>query len=208
MRLARRRQGRDADAQPAGQEEPPHLRELRRDRQHLPRRREGQGREGLRHHRRRRQFLLRRRRVRDHRPAGRDGHGRPARIHPHDRRGREGDAPMPAADRRGDRRRVRGRRRDPRDGVRPAHRHREGQGRVPVQPRGPGRLRHGRVRDPAAHHRPGPRLGTALHRPRDERRGSRALGLLQPARRARSGARRGDRSSRASSPTARPSPTA
>ena len=61
--------------EPAGQEEPAHLRELRRDRRHLPRRGEGQGRQGVRHHRRRRQFLLRRRRVRDHRPAGRDGHG-------------------------------------------------------------------------------------------------------------------------------------
>ena len=44
VRLDGRRQGRDADAQPAGQEEPAHLRELRRDREHLPRRREGQGR--------------------------------------------------------------------------------------------------------------------------------------------------------------------
>ena len=55
------------------------------------------------------------------------------------------------------------------------------QGRVPVQPRRPRRLRHGRLRDPAAHHRPGPRVGTAVHRPLDERRGGRALGLLQPA---------------------------
>ena len=73
---------------------------------------------------------------------------------------------VPAADRRGDRRRLRRRRRDPGDGVRPAARHREGQGRVPVQPRRPCRLRHGRLRDPAAHHRPGPRRGAALHRPR------------------------------------------
>ena len=90
---------------------------------------------------------------------------------------------VPAADRRGDRRRLRRRGRDPRDGVRPADRHRQGQGRVPVQSRRACRLRHGRLRDPAAHHRPGPRVGAALHRPRDGRRGSRALGLLQPARR-------------------------
>ena len=32
--------------------------------------------------------------------------------------------------------------------------------RVPVQPRRACRLRHGRVRDPAAHHRPGPRLAS------------------------------------------------
>ncbi len=42
----------------------------------------------------------------------------------------------------------------------------EAQDRVPVRARRPGRLRHGRLRDPAAHHRPGPRLGAALHRPR------------------------------------------
>ncbi len=87
-----------------------------------------------------------------------------------------------AADHRGrDRRRLRRRRRDPRDGVGSAGRHREGQGRLPVQSRRSCRLRHGRLRDPAAHHRPGPRRGAALYRPRHGRRGSRALGLLQPA---------------------------
>ena len=64
---------------------------------------------------------------------------------------------LPAADRRGDRRRLRRRGRDPRDGLRPAPRHRQGQGRVPVQSCRPRRLRHGRLRDPAAHHRAGPR---------------------------------------------------
>ena len=49
---------------------------------------------------------------------------------------------------------------------------------------GLGGLRHGRVRDPAAHHRPGPRERAALYRARDGRRGSGALGLLQPALRA------------------------
>ena len=44
-------------------------------------------------------------------------------------------------------------------------------------------LRHGRVRDAAADRRPGPRRRAAVHRPLDGRRGGRALGLLQPARR-------------------------
>jgi enoyl-CoA hydratase/carnithine racemase len=49
----------------------------------------------------------------------------------------------------------------------------------------PGRLRHGRVRDAAAHHRPGPRERAAVHRPCARWRGGRALGLVQPPRRAR-----------------------
>ena len=52
------------------------------------------------------------------------------------------------------------------------------QGGVPVQPRRARRLRHGRLRDPAAHHRAGPRGGAALYRPRARRRGSRALGFF------------------------------
>ena len=48
--------------------------------------------------------------------------------------------------------------------------------RLPVHPRRPRRLRHGRLRDPAADHRPGPRLGTAVHRPGDDRRGRRSPG--------------------------------
>jgi enoyl-CoA hydratase/carnithine racemase len=55
------------------------------------------------------------------------------------------------------------------------------QDRLPVHPRRPGGLRHGRLRDPAAHHRAGPRLRTAVHRPRHDRRRGRALGLPQPA---------------------------
>ena len=62
--------------------------------------------------------------------------------------------------------------------VRPAHRHARGADRVSVQPRRPCRLRHGRLRDAAAHHRPGPRRRTALHRPRHDGAGRRALGLL------------------------------
>ena len=60
-----------------------------------------------------------------------------------------------------------------------------GADRVPVQSRRPCRLRHGRLRDPAAHHRPGPRRRTALHRPRHDGAGRRALGLFQQARRRR-----------------------
>ena len=40
------------------------------------------------------------------------------------------------------------------------------QDRLPVQPRRPSRRGHGRLRDPAADHRPRPRGGTAVHRPR------------------------------------------
>ena len=78
-----------------------------------PRRR----REGGRAHRRRRQLLLRRRRARDHRPAGAAEGARAADVHAHDRRPRQGDARLPAADRRRDRRRLRRRRRDHGDGV-------------------------------------------------------------------------------------------
>ena len=152
-------------AEPPRAQEPADLRLLRRAARPVPaaevrRRREGGG-----DHRRRRQLLLRRRRARDHRPAGAARHARAAGVHPHDRRPGEGDARLPAADRRRHRRRVRRRRRDRRDGVRPAPRHRAQQDRVPVHPRRPGRLRHGRLRDAAAHHRPGPRRRTAVHRP-------------------------------------------
>ena len=51
-----------------------------------------------------------------------DTHGA-ARLHAHDRRPGQGDARLPAADRRRDRRHLRRRRRDHRDGVRPAPRH-------------------------------------------------------------------------------------
>ena len=46
-----------------------------------------------------------------------------ARLHHDDRQSRQGDARLPAADRRRDRRRLRRRRRDPRHGVRHPHRH-------------------------------------------------------------------------------------
>ena len=81
------------------------------------------------------------------------------------------------------------------------------QGRVPVHARRPGRLRHGRVRDPAAHHRPGPRRGAAVHRPLDDGRRGRALGLLQPPVRARRAPRRRGQDWRTSWRTAPPSPT-
>ena len=206
-RLRRGRQGRDADAEPAGQEKPADLRQLRRDRRHLPRRGEGQGRQGHRRHRRRRQLLLRRRRVRDHRAAHQDEHGGAARLHPDDRRRGEIHARLPAADHRGDRRRLRRRRRDHRHGLRHPHRHRGGEGRVPVQPRRPRRLRHGRLRDPAAHHRPGPRGRAAVHRPQHGRRGGRAHGLLQPARQIRDRAGRRAEARARSRQRARPSAT-
>ena len=79
--------------------------------------------------------------------------------------------------------------------------------RLPVHPRRPRRLRHGRLRDPAADHRPGPRLGTAVHRPGDERRGRRSPGASttgSPSDAARRGAGAGAQPRRA----ARPSPTA
>ena len=41
---------------------------------------------------RRRQFLVRRRRLRDHRAADADENARAPRLHPHDRRRRQGDA--------------------------------------------------------------------------------------------------------------------
>ena len=44
------------------------------------------------------------------------------------------------------------------------------------------RLRHGRLRDPAAHHRTVARLRAALYRPLHDRGGGRALGFLQPHR--------------------------
>jgi hypothetical protein len=73
------------------------------------------------------------------------------------------------------------RRRDHHHGIGPAHCHAGGEDRVSVHPGRPCRLRHGRVRHAAAHHRPGPRGGAALHRPLHERGRRRALGLLQPA---------------------------
>ena len=69
------------------------------------------------------------------------------------------------------------------------------------------RLRHGRLRDPAAHHRPVAGLGTALHRPLHDRGGGRALGLLQPYRHAGSGAAAGAAYGQADFRRTRPSPT-
>ena len=63
-----------------------------------------------------------------------------------------------------------------------------GADRVPVHPRRPRRLRHGRLRDPAAHHRPGPRRRAALHRPLDDapRRASAGASSTGSSRRTRS----------------------
>ena len=108
-------------------------------------------------------------------------------VHPHDRRSRQGDAGLSAADYRGGRWHLRRRRRDRRDGVGHAPGRNRRQGRVPVQQGRPCRLRHGRLRDPAPHHRTIAGIGTALYRPLHDRGGGRALGLLQPHRHTRSG---------------------
>ena len=115
--------------------------------------------------RRRRQFLLGRRRPRDHRPADQNGSRRAAQIHAHDRRPGARDARLPAADHRRGRGRVRRRRRDHGDGQRHSLRPAGLQDRLPVQPRRPVGRRHGRLRDPAAPHRPRPRRRAAVHRP-------------------------------------------
>ena len=152
-------------ARPAGAQEPADLRFLCRAARHVPRPRLCRRRRRRGVPVQRRQFLLRRRCPRHHRPAGRDGHEGAARLHPHDRRSRQGDAQLRQADHRGGRRRRGRRRRHHRHGLRHPHRHAGGQDRLPVHPRRARRLRHGRLRDPAAHHRPGPRRRAALHRP-------------------------------------------
>ena len=140
-------------------------------------------RESRRHPRRRRKFLLGRRRPRDHRAADEDELSRTAQIHPDDGRPGPGDPRLPAADHRGRRRRLRGRGRD--------HGHGE---RHPLRPArrktaflftrvGLSRRRHGRLRDPAAPHRPWPRGGASVHRPHHDQRRRPRLGLFQPGRR-------------------------
>ena len=201
-------QGRDDHARPARAQEPAHLRLLRRAARHVPR-------AGATPTTSRRVVITG---AGGNFCSGGDVHeiigpldphddAGAAGLHADDRRSRQGDARLPAADHRGGRRRLRRRRRDPRDGVRPALRHRRGQGRVPVHPRRARRLRHGRLRDPAAHHRPGPRRRAALHRPRDDGEEGRALGLLQRARPRRTTCSPSARRWRSGSPTARPSRT-
>ncbi len=155
----------------------------------------------------RRQFLLRRRRARHHRPAARARHEGPARLHPHDRRSGQGDARLSAADHRRGRRRLRRRRRHDRAVLRSAPRHAAGEDRVPVHPRRPCRLRHGRLRHAAARDRTGPRRGTAVHRPHHDGGGRRALGLLQSAGRGRRSRREAIALARSRSRPARPSRT-
>jgi hypothetical protein len=58
---------------------------------------------------------------------------------------------------------------DPRHGLRRPHRNRRRQGRVPVQPRGACRLRHGRLRDPAAHRGAGAGVRASVYRSRHGR---------------------------------------
>src|SRR5262245_7247364 len=73
---------------------------------------------------------------------------------------------------------MRGCRRHPRHGLRPAHRNPRRQGGVSLQPRRACRLRHGRLRDPAAHRRAGPCRRAALYWARARRRGGRTLGFF------------------------------
>ncbi len=155
-------------ARPAGAQEPADLRQLCRIARHVPRPRLCRRRRCRGVPAQWRQFLLGRRCPRHHRPAGQDGHEGAARLHPHDRRFRQGDAELRQADHRGGRRRGGRRRRHHRHGLRHPHRHAGGEDGVPVHARRPCRLRHGRLRDPAAHHRPGPCRRTALHRPHDD----------------------------------------
>ena len=141
--LAARRQGRHHHAQPPGAQEPAHLRILRRAARHVSRAR------------------LRGRASRPScspapaatsapaatctRSSGRSSRCRAratcraAALHAHDRRPGEGDARLPAADRRGGRRHLRRRRRHPRDGLATCARHAAQQGRVPVRARRPRR---------------------------------------------------------------------
>ena len=206
--LAHGRRGRNHLARPAGAKKPAHLRELRRAPRHVSRAALRRRREGGRLRSERRQFFLRRRRARHHRPARRDGHEEPARLHAHDRRSREGDAPLPKAGDRGGRRHLRRRRRDHRHGRRHPLRHAGGEDRLSLHPRRARRLRHGRLRDPPAHHRAGQGGGASLHRPHDERGGGRALGLLQSPRPGREPRSAKPSPSRNSSRAARPSRTA
>ena len=99
---------------------------------------------------------------------------------------------VPAADRRGGRRRLRRRRRDGRAGLRPAPRHAGGEDRVPVRARRPGRLRHGRLHAAAAHRSArGARPSCCTPGRAMTRRRGRRVGILQPARRTRRAAGRG-----------------
>ena len=149
-------------------QEPADVRVLRRAARHLPRRwrtrdESSRGRDRGRGG----QLLLGRRRARHHRPADRrwtcDGL---LRLHAHDRRPGEGDA-RPARSRSS--RRSTASASAPARSIAMACDLRIGTPRAKVAflfiARRPGRLRHGRVRDAAAHHRPGPRGRAAVHRP-------------------------------------------
>ena len=117
-----------------------------------------------------RQFLLGRRRAGDHRSADAHEHAGAAQFHAHDRRSRESDARLPAAHHRRGRRRVRRRRRHPGHVLRYSAEHAAFENRFPVHARRSRGLRHGRLRDFAAHHRPRARRGIAAVRPQHGRR--------------------------------------
>ena len=80
--------------------------------------------------------------------------------------------------------------------------------RISVQPRRPCRLRHGRLRDPAAPHRPGPHRRAALHRARDDRARKANAGASSTGSSPRMRSSKKRWRWRAPSPPARPSPTA
>ncbi|MND31255.1 hypothetical protein D3C80_217970 [compost metagenome] len=166
----RRRLCRHDPAQPAGAQESTDLRKLCRAARPLSR-------SGLRVrypcHRPdgcRRKLLFRRRCLRNHRAVDENADARASGLHPHDRRSGQGNEEMPAADRRCRRWHLRRCRRDPRHGLRLEACNAGSENRLPLHPCRPRRCRYGRLRDPAAYHRPGPRRRASLHRPFDDRR--------------------------------------
>ena len=82
----------------------------------------------------------------------------------------------------GGRRRLCGRRRDHRHGLGHPHRRRRGAHRLSVHAGGARRLRHGRLRHPAAAIGQGRAAELLYHRPIHECRGGTGMGLLQPDR--------------------------
>ena len=118
--------------------------------------------EGDCHQRCGREFLLRRRCAGNHRTVDADEHARAAQFHSHDRRSGESHARLPPAHHCRGRWRVRRRRRHFGHVLRHPLEHASFQNRVPVHARRARGLRHGRLCDSAAHHRPWTRRGIAL----------------------------------------------
>ena len=207
LQLAGRRHRRRHLARSTRAEEPADVRLVCRAARRIPRARRRRRHQGRRHRVEWRQLLLRWRRPRHHRSIADARHEGAARLHADDRRSGQGDTRLPAAGDRGRRRRVRRRRRDDRPVFGSAPRDACGQDRVSLHPGRPRRLRHGRVRDAAACHRPGARRRAAAQRPDHVGGRGRALGLLQPPRGRRRARGRGARRWREALPTARHSRT-